>query len=166
MAANPALPATGEKFAIEEVVGTSLQYQRAKVSLGVEGAAKDLSSDNPLPVGGSTTNSASVDKVLLQFGMGKLTGLPILPLNLKVNEGKFATARTGHADISQPGSIPPGEAHLETVDTDIGLGSRARLLAGGGPHLLPPGSSGAPLQALEQNNMQPFTGFRYYIRVE
>jgi hypothetical protein len=36
----------------------------------------------------------TVDKVLFQFGMGKLTTLPITPLNIKVNQGKFINAKT------------------------------------------------------------------------
>lgn len=46
-----------------------------------------------------STTSTTVDKVLLQFGMGKLTVLPILPLHLLVNAGKFINAKTGDDDI-------------------------------------------------------------------
>lgn len=46
----------------------------------------------------SAENTATVDKTLLQFGMGKLTVLP-LQLNLFVNEGKYLNAKTGDDDI-------------------------------------------------------------------
>ena len=43
--------------------------------------------------------TTTVDKTLLQFGMGKLTTLPMLPLDILVNEGKFVNAKTGDDDI-------------------------------------------------------------------
>jgi hypothetical protein len=38
-------------------------------------------------------------KILLQFGMGQLTTLPIVPLNLLINKGKFVNAKTNDDDI-------------------------------------------------------------------
>lgn len=46
-----------------------------------------------------SADSTTVVKTLLQFGMGKLTVLPILPLNLKVTAGKWVNAKTGDDDI-------------------------------------------------------------------
>lgn len=46
-----------------------------------------------------STTSTTVDKVLIQFGMGKLTSLPLLGLNSLVNKGKFVNAKTGDDDI-------------------------------------------------------------------
>lgn len=46
-----------------------------------------------------TAETATVDKILLQFGMPKLSLLPALPLNILVNEGKFVNAKTGDDDI-------------------------------------------------------------------
>lgn len=45
------------------------------------------------------TTTTTVDKVLLQFGLGKLTSLAILPLHLLVNAGKFVNAKTGDDDV-------------------------------------------------------------------
>lgn len=47
----------------------------------------------------SSETGATVDKTLFQFGMGKLTVLPIGPLRLKVSEGKFLNAKTGDNSI-------------------------------------------------------------------
>lgn len=42
----------------------------------------------------SSTTATAVDKTLFKFGMGKLTVLPLVPLNLLVAEGKFINAKT------------------------------------------------------------------------
>jgi hypothetical protein len=47
----------------------------------------------------SAADSATVDKTLMQFGMGKLTTLSVTPLNLKVTSGKWVNAKTGDDDI-------------------------------------------------------------------
>jgi len=44
-------------------------------------------------------SSTTEDKVLLQFGMGKLTSLHIAPLNILLNKGKWLNAKTGDDDI-------------------------------------------------------------------
>lgn len=48
MADNITLPGTGSAVATDDVGG--VQYQRMKLSFGVDGAASDVNSDNPLPV--------------------------------------------------------------------------------------------------------------------
>ena len=47
----------------------------------------------------SDKTTTTVDKTLLQFGMGKLTSLPIVPLHLLVTPGKWISAKTGDDDI-------------------------------------------------------------------
>ena len=41
-----------------------------------------------------SATSTTVDKVLIQFGLGRLTALSIVPLNLLVSEGVFVNAKT------------------------------------------------------------------------
>ena len=45
------------------------------------------------------TTTITVDKVLLQFGMGKLTTTAFVPLRILVNAGKFVNAKTGDDDV-------------------------------------------------------------------
>lgn len=47
----------------------------------------------------SEIDSTTVDKILFRFGMGKLTVLPIMPLNIIVNSGKYVNAKTGDNSI-------------------------------------------------------------------
>ena len=47
----------------------------------------------------SDNTTTTVDKILLQFGMGKLTSLPFPSLNLLVNPGKWISAKTGDDDV-------------------------------------------------------------------
>lgn len=47
----------------------------------------------------SSASSSTVDKTLLQFGMGQLTVLSIVPLQLLINEGKFINAKASDTDI-------------------------------------------------------------------
>lgn len=44
-------------------------------------------------------NSATEDKILLKFGMGRLTSLTISPLNLLTNIGKWINAKTSDDDV-------------------------------------------------------------------
>ncbi len=46
-----------------------------------------------------TSDTITVDKTLLQFGVGKLTTLPMFPLRVLVNSGKWVNAKTGDDDI-------------------------------------------------------------------
>lgn len=95
-------------FNVLDVAGTASNFyspksQKQFVITGVLAFAdKDVSdaSDTVIVVyEASDTTTATVDKVLLQFGMGKLTSLAILPLHLLVNAGKFVNAKTGDDDI-------------------------------------------------------------------
>ena len=43
--------------------------------------------------------TATIAKILIQFGMGKLTSISITPLNILVNEGLFVNAKCDDADI-------------------------------------------------------------------
>ena len=47
----------------------------------------------------SDTSTATADKVLLQFGVTRLQTLTISPLNIRVNEGKFVSAKTDDDDV-------------------------------------------------------------------
>jgi len=47
----------------------------------------------------NSPTSATADKVLLQFGMGKLTVISATPLSILVNAGVFINAKTGDDDI-------------------------------------------------------------------
>ncbi len=47
----------------------------------------------------SSATSTTVDKVILQFGMGKLTALPIVPVRLEVTGGKYLNAKTDDNNI-------------------------------------------------------------------
>jgi len=47
----------------------------------------------------TSTTDTVVARALLTFGMGKLTSLPIVPLNLLVNEGFFVNAKADDAII-------------------------------------------------------------------
>lgn len=91
-----------------DVAGTAYKFYDPKpgqqfVITGVLAFAdKDVAdnSDTEIVVYEATSDStATVDKTLLQFGMGKLTSIPILPLNILVNEGLFVNAKTGDDDI-------------------------------------------------------------------
>ena len=65
-------------------------------------ADKDVSdADDTVIVVYEATSSTetTVDKIILQFGMGRLTVLALLPLNLLVREGKFINAKTGDDDM-------------------------------------------------------------------
>ncbi len=80
MAASPPLPATGEKFAtdeIEAVVGTKLQYQRAKVSLGRKGVAVDLSPESPMPVGSYELAMIMRQLMAMNMHLAKISGLDL-----------------------------------------------------------------------------------------
>lgn len=45
------------------------------------------------------SDTTTVDEVLLQFGMGKLTVITATPLHILVRPGKFVNAKTGDDDI-------------------------------------------------------------------
>lgn len=65
-------------------------------------ADKDISDANDTNIivfEASDAGTATVDKVLLQFGMGKLTSLSITPLHLLVNNGVWINAKCDDADI-------------------------------------------------------------------
>ncbi len=47
-----------------------------------------------------SSTSTTADKTLLEFGMGKLTNLPLVPLNILVNEGVYVNAKTDDATIN------------------------------------------------------------------
>jgi hypothetical protein len=47
----------------------------------------------------SQPDTTTVDKTLLQFGMAKLSTLPIVPLRLKVNAGKYINAKTDDNNV-------------------------------------------------------------------
>lgn len=65
-------------------------------------ADKDISDANDTVITiyeGASAETTTVKKTLLQFGMGKLTTLPFVPLNIKVNPGVWVNAKTGDDDI-------------------------------------------------------------------
>lgn len=65
-------------------------------------ADKDISdaSDTVIVVyEAGSAEATTVDKILLQFGMPKLSLFSGLPLNLLVNAGKFINAKSGDTDI-------------------------------------------------------------------
>ncbi len=65
-------------------------------------ADKDVldSSDTTVTIyEGTTADTTTVSKTLLQFGMGRLTSLPIVPLRLAVTEGFYVNAKTTDDDI-------------------------------------------------------------------
>ncbi|MCH8748170.1 hypothetical protein IH781_00310 [Patescibacteria group bacterium] len=60
-------------------------------------AARDISdsSDTIITIyEADESNSTTVDKTLLAFGMGRLTNLQLVPLNLLVNDGVYINAKT------------------------------------------------------------------------
>lgn len=75
-------PRSGKQFVITSIVvfGTK--------------EINDASDTNVIIYEGNTPTTITVDKTLLRFGVGKLTTLPIVPLNLIVNTGKFINAKT------------------------------------------------------------------------
>ncbi len=47
----------------------------------------------------STESATVVDKTLIQFGVTRLQTLPLVPLNILANEGKFINAKTDDDDV-------------------------------------------------------------------
>ena len=65
-------------------------------------ADKDVSdSDDTIVViyESAAEDSATASKILFQFGMGRLTSLPLFPLNILVAEGVYLNAKSGDDDI-------------------------------------------------------------------
>ena len=66
-------------------------------------ATKDVndSTDTIITVYESTApDSTTASKTILQFGMGKLTVLPLVPLNALINEGAYLNAKTDDNTIN------------------------------------------------------------------
>lgn len=85
-------PGTGATVAADEIGG--VLHQRVKIGVGVDGTAVDVSSSNPMPIVGTTTDgvNASSDPVLL---MGGKTAAGVAKA--------FETNASGHLNISDGG---------------------------------------------------------------
>ena len=96
------------KFNTLDVAGTAYNFYKPKVGFRfvmtgfVAFADKDVADNSDTIIvifEASTDESSTVDKVLFQFGMGKLTVLPVTGIRVLVSEGKFVNAKTGDDDI-------------------------------------------------------------------
>jgi len=80
-------PRAGRQFVISGIIATADKSVAANASATIE------------IYEGSSTSDATVDRALITFVLTQSTVLPMFPLNILVNEGKFVNARTDDNNI-------------------------------------------------------------------